>query len=253
MYKELIALKDELTEDKFTSDSTSLFEGAGLVISDDDGLRVTGNYILVTTQYAQELSALIFSLKEIFKERLNFINKYAFFGNLGEAANTSIKNNATKKTILLNVVDEAIRFGEGAETLRYFAYGSNMDEAQMANRCPTAKTVGVGKLQGFAFALDSEGVATVIEAKDSYVWGVAWEIGGKDIVTLDKHEGIHTLCYRHSFISVEYEGQEHEALMYISNRDENDGNRRNGYFEKIIRAARRWQFPEEYIQALSCS
>ena len=113
--------------------------------------------------------------------------------------------------------------------------------------------VGVGKLKGYRFALDSAGVATVLDDQDNAVWGVVWEICGGDIVNLDRYEGIKTQCYRHSFIQVEGEGQNHEALIYISNRDANKGiQRKGGYLDEICKAARRWQFPENYIASLAC-
>jgi len=38
--------------------------------------------------------------------------------------------------------------GRKKETL-YLAYGSNMNQAQMAFRCPTAEVVGTSELKGY--------------------------------------------------------------------------------------------------------
>ncbi|MFA5546210.1 MAG: gamma-glutamylcyclotransferase family protein [Sphaerochaetaceae bacterium] len=252
MLRQLIELKDEMVEDRFASTSASLFEGAGLVICEDGEIEETGNFIQVKTPHARDLSALIYRLKDICKDQLDYLNKYAFYGRLGEAANRSLEKNSDKKSIFLDVVDEALRFLEKVETIRYFAYGSNMDETQMVERCPSAKMVEVAKLKEYRFALDSAGVATVISDQDNLVWGIVWEICGCDIVNLDRYEGIKTLCYRHSFLQIEGDGRNQEALIYISNRNMNHGVRRTGYLNRIITAARKLQFPEDYIASLAC-
>ena len=253
MLRQLIELKDDIVEDRFASTSASLFEGAGLVISEDDEIKENGNYVQVNTPYARDLSALIYRLKYISKDQLDYLNKYAFYGRLGEAAKRSLENSSSgKKSIFLDVVDEALRFVGKVETIRYFAYGSNMDETQMVERCPSAKMVGVAKLKACRFALDSAGVATVINDQDNLVWGIVWEICGCDIVNLDRYEGIKTLCYKHSFLQIEGDGWNQEALIYISNRNMNHGVRRTGYMNKIITAARQLQFPEDYIASLAC-
>lgn len=67
MLRRLIELKDEVLEDRFRLTNKMLFEGAGLVISGDYKAKNTGNYVLVKTQYASELSALVYHLKDICK------------------------------------------------------------------------------------------------------------------------------------------------------------------------------------------
>lgn len=250
MLRSLIELKDEVLEDRFKPIKKLLFEGAGLVITSDYEAMNTGNYVLVKTQYASELSALVYHLKDICMGHLDYINKYDFYGRLGVAANKAIANHYDKKTLLLDVIDEAIHFVGEIETIMYFAYGSNMDVSQMSERCPSAKAIGVGRLNGYQFSLDSEGTATVIEQQHAFVWGVVWEIDGKDLAVLDRYEGVRAHCYSHTFVSVECDNQQHSVLVYISNRETNHGERRNNYLEKIVNAAEHWQFPEDYRKVL---
>lgn len=250
MLRQLILLKDEVVANKFSSISDKLFEGAGLVISDSPNADDSKNYVIVITPFAHELSSLIYQLKDICSDRLDYYNKYEFYIGLGKAANRSQEKNLVLKSILLDVIDEAIHFVGKEETLNYFAYGSNMDVYQMAERCPSCKAVGVGMVAGFQLALDSEGTATIIENQNDSVWGIIWQVKGEDIVALDRYEGVRAHCYGHSFIEVSFENQEQEALVYISNRNVNCGIQRKGYLEKIVNASIKWQFPDSYITVL---
>jgi len=120
MVRELIELKDEVIEDRFTlTQETKLFEGAGLVISDNDSMEESERYILVKTPHAKALSALIYRLKEIFRGEIDGFTKYAFYGRLGEAA---LKSQDDVRTLLLDVIDEAFRFIGSGESIEYFAY-----------------------------------------------------------------------------------------------------------------------------------
>jgi len=154
---------------------------------------------------------LIYRLKEIYNIYLGYYNKYSFYSKIGEAAIKSLEKNADIKVVLLDVIDEAIRLGKSLETIKYFAYGSNMDEIQMDERCPSAKVVGIGKLEGYRFALDVKGVATVTKDENNCVWGIVWEICGEDIVNLDKYEGIKAQCYKHSFLPVSCNSCSHQT------------------------------------------
>jgi hypothetical protein len=75
-----------------------------------------GEPLLVVTKFSKELSWLIFQLKEIFKEDLDYMNKYPFYGRLAESANKSISINSENLTrILLAVIDEAEKMSKDTE------------------------------------------------------------------------------------------------------------------------------------------
>ena len=64
----------------------------------------------------------------------------------------------------------------------YIAYGSNMDEEQMAFRCPTATLVGTAIVEGYEliFKGSRTGSYATIEPKEgSIVPVLVWEIGDK--------------------------------------------------------------------------
>ena len=77
----------------------------------------------------------------------------------------------------------------------YFAYGSNLSQAQMANRCPTAKRLGVAVLEGHRLSFTAfsrgwkGGVADVGEAAGREVWGLLDELTPADLTALDGYEG----------------------------------------------------------------
>jgi hypothetical protein len=62
----------------------------------------------------------------------------------------------------------------------YFAYGSNMDLAQMSNRCERAATVSAAKLPSHRFIINSRGVATIVPDPSSTVQGLLWRITKAD-------------------------------------------------------------------------
>ena len=43
----------------------------------------------------------------------------------------------------------------------YFAYGSNMDQAAMLQRCPASKPLGIGRLMRHRFIIFEEGYASI--------------------------------------------------------------------------------------------
>src|SRR5205823_3802603 len=76
----------------------------------------------------------------------------------------------------------------------YFAYGSNMDWAQMKERCPCAKFVCRAKLPShrLAFTLRSCrrrcGVADILSDETREVWGVVYELLEIELKNVDRDE-----------------------------------------------------------------
>ena len=132
----------------------------------------------------------------------------------------------------------------------YFAYGSNMDENQMAQRCPDSVLVGKAVLKDYAFCLDSEGVATIIPRRGSAVEGLVWNISPADEHRLDIREGVASGCYRKDSITVSMAGTPVNALVYISCRPLTREKIRHGYLQKIIYAALDHRLSDEYIEML---
>lgn len=132
----------------------------------------------------------------------------------------------------------------------YFAYGSNMDEEQMTYRCPGATEVGICTLEDMQFVLDSAGVASIVPKTGSSVTGVVWRVSNRNIVALDRYEGVSLGCYRKEFIQVSVNGQKRDALVYLSNRDTANAGWKSGYMDRIVKAAKRHRFSQDYINEL---
>lgn len=94
------------------SKNTPFFGGAGICITNQKPIEKESFYpspTYVITEHAEELSWLIFKLKDIFKEKIDYLNKYSFYGRIAERANNAINNNPTieMQDLLLQVIDEA--------------------------------------------------------------------------------------------------------------------------------------------------
>ena len=71
----------------------------------------------------------------------------------------------------------------------YFAYGSNLDLEQMAQRCPDAETVGPVRLENYELRFRGNGFATVTPKKGSVVYGLVWKLTPNCEQSLDRYEG----------------------------------------------------------------
>jgi hypothetical protein len=115
LLREFILTKDITNEAK----KSILFGGADISIVSKLPTQKNSFYgepLLVVTKFSKELSWLIFQLKEIFKEDLDYMNKYPFYGRLAESANKSISINSENLTrILLAVIDEAEKMSKDTE------------------------------------------------------------------------------------------------------------------------------------------
>ena len=78
--------------------------------------------------------------------------------------------------------------------MRYFAYGSNLNVAQMAQRCPGAKLLGRIKLPGWKLVF--RGVADAIQEPGAFCYGGVWRITPEDEAALDTYEGVRHGLYR---------------------------------------------------------
>lgn len=138
------------------------------------------------------------------------------------------------------------------KTITYFAYGSNMDVEQMRDRCPGAEILSTAVLPDYKFALDSKGCATVIPCEGKEVYGVLWSINREDERALDRYEGVAEGCYGKEMLKVCCEGylSKFPVLVYVSRRGENNGERKDGYINKIVAAAARLSFDSSYLGML---
>ncbi len=109
------------------------------------------------------------------------------------------------------------------ETKIYAAYGSNMNLEQMAVRCPKAKVIGTGILEGYELTFRGyyKGVANIEPSKEKEVPIVLWEITEDCEAELDKYEGYPRL-YEKREVKVKVKGKVKKAMTYVMNEKYND-------------------------------
>lgn len=115
----------------------------------------------------------------------------------------------------------------------YIAYGSNMDEAQMADRCPDAVLVGVGTLQDHRLIFHR--YATVEENPGTDVPVALWKISAADERTLDRYEGVPTFYCRAAATVTLNTGETAEGLIYLMEKHRMDPVPEN-YYRRIAQA-----------------
>ena len=124
--------------------------------------------------------------------------------------------------------------GRKKETL-YLAYGSNMNQRQMAFRCPTAEVVGTSELKGYELLFRGArrgAVATVEPKEGSSVPVLLWRIRKADEEALDRYEGYPRL-YGKQMLQVNLDGKEVPAMGYIMTPGHGFGIPSDGYADVI--------------------
>ena len=87
----------------------------------------------------------------------------------------------------------------------YIAYGSNMDDEQMRYRCPDARLIGTGILEGWRlmFKGSKTGYYATIEKEGGCIVPVLlWEISEADEARLDRYEGFPAFYYKKTIRAV---------------------------------------------------
>ena len=104
----------------------------------------------------------------------------------------------------------------------YFAYGSNLNIAQMLDRCPSAMPLKRETLAGWR--LEFRGVATVRPVDKACVHGAIYRLTPDDEAALDQYEGFDPADPQHGLYRKEFmeflddRGEIAEAMFYAMNR-----------------------------------
>jgi gamma-glutamylcyclotransferase (GGCT)/AIG2-like uncharacterized protein YtfP len=137
----------------------------------------------------------------------------------------------------------------------YAAYGSNMDPAQMAGRCPHSPQRGNGWLEGWRLAFGGEDIgwdgamATVVEEPGQRVFVVLYEISATDEQALDLWDGASLGYYRKAKVRVATLDGDVLAWLYVL--DAYEGGLPSARSLGIIAdAAEAAGAPDDYVRAL---
>jgi gamma-glutamylcyclotransferase (GGCT)/AIG2-like uncharacterized protein YtfP len=137
----------------------------------------------------------------------------------------------------------------------YAAYGSNMDPAQMAERCPHSPLRGTGWLQGWRLTFGGEDIGwegalgTVVEDADQRVFVALYELTASDELALDQWDGASIDYYRKAKVRVSTLDGDVLAWLYVLNAYEGGlpGARYLGIMADAAEAA---GAPEDYVKSL---
>ena len=128
----------------------------------------------------------------------------------------------------------------------YFAYASNLNRKQMAERCPEAKAKVVATLPNFkliftGYSRQRKGaVATIRGSQGDKVIGAVYEISEACLRKLDKHEN-YPIDYKHLDVRVFTDsGETYDAITFIKARQEEEGKPSPEYLAIIQQGCRDW-------------
>lgn len=103
--------------------------------------------------------------------------------------------------------------------MKYFAYGSNLNERRMIDRGVNFLNKEKGTLKGYRFIINKKsqkdnsiGFANIIKDDNSEVEGIVYEIIDSDILKLDKFEGFPRHYYREI-----HKINDEDVVVYIAN------------------------------------
>ncbi len=154
----------------------------------------------------------------------------------------------------------------------YFAYGSNLDREQMAERCPNAEPFRIAHLHGYRLVFGGHSPnwdgapATIVPAEEHSVAGLLYRITPEEIEQLDIYEGHPDRYERQIETVVDDEGTPHDAQVYIKDLAPHEFERppeeymsvlKSSYLEldfdpeRLERAARLADHPSRVASALS--
>ncbi|MBR6029409.1 MAG: gamma-glutamylcyclotransferase [Clostridia bacterium] len=100
--------------------------------------------------------------------------------------------------------------------MKYIAYGSNMVKEQMAWRCPDARLIGMGYLEGARLEFYLHATVEHTDSTRDRVPVAVWEISERDETNLDRYEGVAGGYYGKEIWPVTMDdGSQIEGLIYI--------------------------------------
>ena len=99
--------------------------------------------------------------------------------------------------------------------MKYIAYGSNMVRAQMAIRCPDARLIGVGHIEGAQLEFYLHATVERSEIKNARVPVAVWEISKQDEQHLDMYEGYPNYYIKKRWLVRMADGFEIKGMIYL--------------------------------------
>ena len=99
--------------------------------------------------------------------------------------------------------------------MKYIAYGSNMVREQMAFRCPDARLIGMGYIEGARLEFYLHATVERTADKSDRVPVAVWEINDRDEKSLDRYEGVPNYYIKERWPVHMSNGSVIEGMIYI--------------------------------------
>ncbi len=137
----------------------------------------------------------------------------------------------------------------------YAAYGSNLDPAQMKQRCPHSPVAGTGWVEGWRLTFGGEelgwegSLATLVESAGEHVYVGLYDVTDQDERDLDTWEGADTGLYRKVRVRVATLDGDRLAWVYVLDGFEG-GLPGARYLGVLAGAAELAGAPDDYVRAL---
>src|SRR5579862_9664239 len=151
-----------------------------------------------------------------------------------------------------------VRVMEGF-SLKFFIYGSNMDLAQMHERCRELSLSSfVADAHGWRLCFPRRsdrrkgGVGSLAEDQSASVWGVVFTVAERDLERLDRFEGVQGGAYRPALIDVvDQQGKTVKGWTYKAVPQEpGDFKPHKDYIDLYVRGAKHFGLPSDYVKFL---
>lgn len=132
----------------------------------------------------------------------------------------------------------------------YVAYGSNLNLAQMACRCPTAKIYGTGLLNNWELIFRGSRTgfyATIRKKMGEFIPVVVWKIQDEDEHSLDIYEGYPTFYFKKN-VMVNLSQGKRKAMVYIMDSSSIPGTPSDEYVTTIRQGYEDNELNMEYLE-----
>jgi gamma-glutamylcyclotransferase (GGCT)/AIG2-like uncharacterized protein YtfP len=144
-----------------------------------------------------------------------------------------------------------------------FAYGSNMDPAQMRERCPESDLSWfLARAEGWKLCFPRKsakrkgGVGSLERRPGRDVWGVVFSVSQRDLLRLDQFEGVTSKSYQRDRIEIaDKDGNRLKVWTYFATPEDKDKPVREyishkEYVRFYIRGAEYFGLPGTYLEEL---
>ena len=128
----------------------------------------------------------------------------------------------------------------------YFAYGTNLNQGQMLERCPDSQPKFVATLPNYKLVFVGwsrqwrGGVASIRPFRGEKVLGAVYEVSDRDLRRLDSYEGYPRSYNRLNVTVFDEDGEPTKAITYIKSGQSDEAQPSKEYLAPIQQGYRDW-------------